>query len=120
MADEHTNKHDSYVAKCKKNIEEKIDWHENVEYNHGKSANHRYTEDILETDKGWDSRNKSPMKRLMDKFGEFQDKAEVMLKKSAKSRPMKIVFGLIGLAAVGTGAYLLYKNKNPKKLDKAA
>ena len=56
----------------------------------------------------------------MDKFGEFQDKAEVMLKKSAKSRPMKIVFGLIGLAAVGTGAYLLYKNKNPKKLDKAA
>ena len=120
MVEEHTQHKDTYIAKCKKNIEEKIDWHENFEYNKGKSANQRYTIDILETDKGWEARNKSKMNRLMDAFGEYKDKAEEIFKKSAKSRPMKIVFAIVGLVAVGTGAFLLYKNKTSKKLDKAA
>ncbi len=120
MADEHINHKDTYIAKCKKNIEEKIDWHENIEYNKGKSANKRYTIDILETDKGWESRNKSKMNRLMEAFGEYQDKAEVILKKSAKSGPMKVIFIVIGIVAVGSGAFLLYKNKSTGKLDKAA
>ena len=120
MADEHIHHKDKYVAKCKKNIEEKIDWHENIEYNRGKSANQRYTIDILETDKGWGARNKSKMNRLMDAFGEYKDKAEKEFKKAAKSRPIKIILAIAGLVAVGTGAFLLYKNKTSKKLDKAA
>ena len=120
MADEHVNHRDTYIAKCKKNIEEKIDWHENIEYNKGKSANQRYTIDILETDKGWEARNKSTWNRLMNAFGEYKDKAEIMLRKSAKSRPIKIVFALLGVAAVGTGSYMLYKDKVSQKLNKVA
>ncbi len=126
MADEHTNNRESYIAKCKKNIEEKIDWHENVEYNKGKSANKRYLEDILETDKGWDARNKGKMRRLLGAFGEFREKGEEILHTSAKSRPMKFVLAIVGCAAVLSGAYLLYKNrqnaehKSDNKLDKAA
>lgn len=130
MAEEHTNNRASYIAKCKKNIEEKIDWHDNVEYNRGKSANRRYLEDILETDKGWGSRKKGKMNRLMSTFGEYREKGEEILHTVAKNRPMKILLVIVGGAAVITGAYLLYKNKhkteNPQetktetKLDKAA
>lgn len=120
MADEHTNDRAKYIAKCKKNIEEKIDWHENAEYNLGKSANKRYTEDILEIDKGWEARSKKTMRRLLDKFGEFKEEGEEILKRTAKSGAAKVIFALVGLAAVLTGGYMIYKNKTSNKLDKAA
>lgn len=65
MVDEYINDRPSYLAKCKKSIEEKFDWHNNSEFNKGKSANKMYREDIWEIDKGWESRNKNPLKRLI-------------------------------------------------------
>lgn len=123
MYEEYTNDHDTYVAKCKKNIEEKVDWHENSEYNGGKSANKRYLEDILETDKPVTERYQGPMKRIAGAFGEFREHAEDILGTTAKSRPMRAVFAIIGGVAVLTGGYMLYKNyhhKTTKKLDSVA
>lgn len=117
MADEYTNRFEDYVAKCKKNIEEKVDWHENSEYNHGKSANQRLLTDILETDKGWDARNKQPLKRLTGKFGEYSARVEE-LASYTKSKPFKfallIVVGLI--AGVG-GFYALLRNNHKKAIN---
>ena len=48
MVDEYSTDRPTYIAKSKKSIEELVDWHNNAEYNHGKSANRRYLEDILE------------------------------------------------------------------------
>ncbi len=125
MADEHTNFPNRYLAKCKKNIEEKIDWHENAEYNHGKSANQLYMDDIFEMDKGWEARSKRKMRPLMQAYGDFVDKGEEILQQSAKSKPLKIIFAIVGAAAVITGGYLFYQNRKTKqatenKVDKVA
>ena len=110
-----------YIAMCKKGIEEKIDWHENAEYNHGKSANKRYLEDIFETHLPVENRNHNPMKRIFGKFGEFKETAENILGTTAKTKPMQIAYAVLGGLAVCTGAYLLYRNtktNNAKPLDK--
>ncbi len=120
MADEYVNNQDAYIAKCKKNIEEKIDWHENSEYNGGKSAMNRYLEDILETDKPFDSRSKTPWARLIDRFGELKESGQEVVKKASKTKPIRIILAILGVAAVGGGVYYWYKNNNSKKLDKAA
>ena len=65
MADEYMNNKAAYIAKCKKNIEEELDWHNNSEFNGGKSANKMYRNDVWEIDKGWENRNKNPLKRLI-------------------------------------------------------
>lgn len=112
-----------YIAMCKKGIEEKIDWHENAEYNHGKSANKRYLEDIFETNLPLENRNRNPLKRIFGKFGEFKETAENILGTTAKTKPMQIVYAIVGGLAVCTGVYLFYKNSqtnNTKTLDKAA
>jgi hypothetical protein len=109
-----------YVAKSKKNIEEKTDWHENAEYNRGKSANRRYLDDIFEIDKPFETRNQSPLRRAMGDFGKIEEAAEQILGKTAKTRPMKVIFAIIGGIALVTGATLLYKNKKSKNLDKVA
>jgi len=72
----YTNNRDAYIAKCKKGIEEKIDWHENSEYNHGKSANRRYLDDIFGVNEPIDKRNHKPLKRVMGKFGVYNDPIE--------------------------------------------
>ncbi len=115
----------SYLAKCKKNIEEAVDWHNNSEYNGGKSANKAYLEEILETHKSWDERPKNPLKRVVGEFGKFREKAEDLFAISAKSRPMKIILSVVGAIAVGTGLYYIYKQRKDcentvQKLDKAA
>jgi len=123
MYEEYANDHEAYVAKCQKNIEEKVDWHENSEYNGGKSANKRYLEDIFETDKPVTERYQGPMKRIAGAFGEFREHAEDILGTTAKSRPMKVIFAIIGGVAVLTGGFMLYKNyhhKTNKKLDNVA
>jgi len=119
MADEHTNNPESYIAKCKKNIEEKIDWHENAEYNGGKPANKCYTEEILEMDKPFEKRNRNPLKRLIGQFGEYTERGEEILQAAAKTRPMKAICAVVGGVAVLTGAYLIYQNKQ-KHIDKVA
>ncbi|MBQ8458688.1 glycosyltransferase [bacterium] len=120
MSEEYSTNKTSYVAKCKKNIEELIDWHENSEYNLGKSANKRYLEDILETDKPFEARNQKPWKRLIGKFGEFKENGEEIFQMSAKTKPMKIILAIAGGVAVLSGAYLVYKNKHNKNLNKVA
>ncbi len=134
MIDEYTNHRDAYVAKCKKNIEELVDWHNNSEYNHGKSANRIYLDDILETDKGWEARNKNPLRRLLGKFGEAKNDIETMVEATGKSRPVKAILLVVGGLAILTGGYFVWKNsksakgatsttvenKPEQKLDKAA
>ena len=123
MIEDYTNR-DSYIAKAKKNIEELVDWHNNSEYNLGKSANRRYLDDIFEIGKPLESRNNNPLRRIVGEPGEFIDYAEEMLNKTAKSRPMKAIFAIIGGLAVITGGYYWYLNhknkKSEQKLDKAA
>ena len=124
MLEEQQGDRKAYIAKCKKNIEEKIDWHNNAEYNGGKSANRAYLEDILETHKTWEERPKNPLKRVAGEFGQFREKAEDMFKVSAKNRTMKIVLSVVGAAAVLSGLYYMYRTRNAAesqtKMDKVA
>lgn len=112
LVEEQKGDRKTYIAKCKKNIEELVDWHNNAEYNHGKSANKCYLEDILETNKPWDERPKSPLKRVVGEFGTYREKAEDILKIAAKSRPMKVILSIIGAVAVGSGIYYVYRSHN--------
>ncbi len=68
MVEEYTNDRPSYLARCKKNIEEHFDWHNNEEFNGGKSANKMYKEDIWKINQGFEARNKNPMHRLLGKI----------------------------------------------------
>ena len=124
MLDEQKGDRKAYIAKCKKNIEELVDWHNNAEYNGGKSANRAYLEDVLETHKSWGERPKDPLKRVAGTFGKFREKAEDILQTTAKTRPMKIVLSVLGAFAVGSGIYFIYKNRQASKseqnLDKVA
>lgn len=115
MIEEHTEHYDDYVSKCKTNIEEKIDWHENSKYNYGKSANRRYLEDILEVDKGWEARNKGKLNRIAGKFGEYKDNIEELMHQT-RSKPVKIILSVVlGVLAIGSGVYIYLNNKNGKK-----
>ncbi len=114
MIDEYTDNHDSFVAKCKKNIEERIDWHNNNEYNRGKSANRRYLDDILETNKTWESRNQKPLNRIVGKFGEFKEEVETLMGKT-KSKPLKMILAIaLGTIAVAGGIYMYLNKKSTK------
>lgn len=116
--DQYTNDKQGYIAMSKKNIEEKVDWHNNAEYNLGKSANRRYLDDILETDKGWEARNKNPLKRIVGKFGEYKDELETMMEHS-KSKPVKIILAVaVGALAVAGGIYM-YATRNKSSVAKS-
>ena len=120
----YTKNRQAYIAMCKKNIEEKIDWHENAEYNHGKSANRRYLDDIFGVNEGFESRNKKPMQRIMGAFEEFKDDMEVLIERSGKSKPAKAVMIILGGLVFITGIYFIMKPKkllvSKNKIDKAA
>lgn len=114
--EQYTNDKQGYIAMSKKNIEEKVDWHNNAEYNHGKSANRIYLDDILETDKGWEARKKNPLQRVMGQFGEFREDVETVLGPAAtKSKPMKVVLIVVGSLAVLSGGYYLWKKSKTAK-----
>ncbi len=120
---EYKDNYDSYVAKCKKNIEEKVDWHNNAEYNNGKSANKVYMETIFESDKPITNRYQGPMRRVMGALGEYRECAEEIIGSTAKTRPMKLIFAIVGGVAVLSGAYMLYRNahkNSTQKMDKVA
>ena len=68
MVEEYAHNRTQYIEKCKKNIEEEFDWHNNKEFNCGKSANKMYKENIWQIDKGWDARSQKPLKRLVGKM----------------------------------------------------
>ena len=119
MLQEYSKDRQSYISKCKKNIEELIDWHNNAEYNFGQSANRRYLDYVFEVDKGWEARNKKPMERLVGAFGEFREDAETLLGASAKSKPMKVIIAIVGGLAVVSGVYYLMKNKKNDSAESA-
>lgn len=71
LAEDFDGKYDVYKSKCKQCIEDLGDWHNNGKYNlKGKSANKLYMEDIWEIPKGWEGRNKKPLKRLLGSLNE--------------------------------------------------
>lgn len=113
LHDEYTNHFDDYVAKCKKGIEEKVDWHENSEFNRGKSALRTYAEDIAGTDKGWKARHKATLKEAQGKLGQYSETLE-NLKKTVNSKPVKLAIGLaIAALTIGSGIYIyILKRKN--------
>lgn len=122
MVELYTNDKQGYIEMCRKNLEEKVDWHNNAEYNHGMSANRRYIDAIFESEKGWGARFKGKMKSLVGSWGEFQDNLEAAAK-TTKSRPAKIALGLaVGALAVGSAVYLYILNRSKKSnsLNKAA
>ena len=135
MTDEYFDNKPSYIARCKKNIEEKLDWHNNDEFNGGKSANKMYRNDIWHIDEGWEARDKSPMKRLIGSVTEtapetIQETAEE-IKTTVKSKTnnvknqikhssnkwVKIAVGTgIAIAAAGTAAYVYIKKYGKKPI----
>ena len=100
--------------------QDKMDWHQNADYNNGKTANERYMNEIFERDKGMEARNKKPMKRLVEKFGIATQKivieAESGAETASKSKLGKIVtFSILGVAAIASGGYYFFK-KHQKKM----
>lgn len=122
MIELYTNDKQGYIEMCRKNLEEKVDWHNNAEYNRGMSANRRYIDAIFESERGWGARFKGKMKNLVGSWGELQDNLESAAK-TTKSRPAKIALGIaIGALAIGSAIYLYILNHNKKSnsMNKAA
>lgn len=65
MVKEYMDDRPSYIARCKKNIEESFDWDNNQEFNGGVSANKMYRNQIWKIDEGWVARSKEPLKKLV-------------------------------------------------------
>ena len=107
-----------FAEMVRNGLQQKIDWHENAEYNGGKTANERYMTEVFEVDKGMAARNRSKMGRMVgEKFGI----ADALKEGASKIRNKwtKIIIGAgIGIAAVGTAAYAYMKRG--KKSDKQA
>lgn len=125
MIELYTNDYDGFVEMCRKNIEEKVDWHNNTEYNKGMSANKRYLDVIFESYKGWEGRFMGKMKRLTGHWGDYKPQIETLINYSTK--PIKFAaFLVIGLLAGVTGFYAIVKANKSKEtqskqtLDKAA
>lgn len=117
MIELYTNNRKGFVEMCRKNIEEKVDWHNNCAYNNGISANRRYLDVIFSSEKGWDYRFKGTMKRLTGSFGEFKENLETMAQRT-KSRPAKVILlSVIALLTIGSGVYLYLLNQ--KDAEKA-
>ena len=122
MIDLYTNDKQGYIEMCRKNLEEKVDWHNNADYNHGMSANKRYLNVIFESDKGWSARDKGKMNKLTGNWGGLQSYLEKAVN-NAKSRPARVaLYFALGLLAAGSGLYLyiLRRDKAVKNLDKVA
>ena len=80
-------------------------------------------ETIFEADKPITNRYQGPMRRVAGALGEYRECAEEIIGATAKSRPMKMIFAVIGGVAVLSGAYMLYRNTHKKatqKMDKVA
>ncbi len=114
MIELYTNNHASYVEMCRKNIEEKVDWHNNDAYNGGKSANRRYLDEIFEADKGWGARFKGKMTKIAGSWGNIKDELESAVK-NTKSRPARVVLGFaLGMLAIGSAIYMYIIHDNMK------
>ncbi len=141
MTDEYFNDKPSYIARCKKNIEEKCDWHNNSEYNGGKTANEMYINDIWHINEGMEARDKSPMRRLVGASAEdmqrgvvsavekakeaVEEKVVQTVKnaekeiKNTKNKWVKAAIG-VGVTFAAAGAAYAYAKKNGKTIFKKA
>ena len=101
-----------YAQMVREAITQKIDWHENAEYNNGKSANERYMTEVFETNKNVSSRNHSPLSRLVgDRFGI----ADVLKENAQRTRNKWVSFIILSgvtIAAIGTGIYYRIRHNN--------
>ena len=101
----------TYAAMVRDALLQKIDWHENAAYNNGRTANQRYMTEVFEIPRGMEARNTNPMKRLV---GERFGIADTLVENAQKIRnkwTKAVVFTGIGIAALGTAAYIHLKNK---------
>lgn len=126
MVEEYVNDKESYVARCKKNIEEKFDWHNNDEFNGGKSANKSYRNDIWKIDQGFEARNKAPHNRLLGaNLDDFKNSVEEVventvenvkgqLKKSKTKWGKILAWSGLGVAFVGAVIWTRSLNKSDR------
>lgn len=118
MIEMYTYDRQGYIEMCKRNIEEKVDWHENKAYNHGMSANRRYLDVIFGSEQGWGARFKGKMKRLVGEFGLLPEKLENMVSITRSTPTRVILYTAIGVVAAGSAIYMLitnYKHNNEKE-----
>ena len=122
MIELYTNDKQGYIEMCRKNLEEKVDWHNNAEYNHGMSANRRYLDVIFESNKGWGARYKGKMHELVGKWGKIKENLESAIQ-NTNSRPARIILGFtLAMLAIGSGIYMyiLHSDKKANKQTKKA
>ena len=109
-----------YGEMVKDAITQKTDWHENLAYNGGKSANERYMTEVFEINKGYGARNKSKLRRIVgDRFGVADNIKENIQKIRNKWTKTVILCG-VAVATLGTAAYMYIKRpvQNENKLRK--
>ena len=121
-----------YAEMARDCLKQKIDWHENAEYNLGKSANERYMIEVFETNKEISTRNCGKLERLVGELGVAGEKAKTAIKETAKNvqkaaeqtvekTKNKWVKTAVGIAAafvaIGTGAYMYIKKHKDKTKD---
>lgn len=123
MTTEYFEDKPSYIARCKKNIEEHCDWHNNGEYNGGKPANKVYRNGIWHIDEGFEARSKSPLKRLVGAtLEDAKQTVETVAKRTVEGVQQvrnkwtkTIIFAGIGIAALGTAAYAYLRRQKPEE-----
>lgn len=111
MIELYTNDRQGYIEMCRRNIEEKVDWHDNNAYNRGMSANRRYVDEIFISEQGWGARFKGQMKRLVGEFGLLPEKLETMTGQTKLASARIALYAAIGVFAVGSAIYMLVANR---------
>lgn len=98
---------------------DKMDWHQNADYNNGKTANERYMNEVFERNKGIEARNKNPMKRFVGKFGTATEKIVIQAEEAAQSASTSkvgkiVAFSILGAAAIASGGYYFFQKRQKK------
>ena len=98
---------------------DKMDWHQNTDYNNGKTANERYMNEVFERNKGIEARNKNPMKRFVGKFGTATEKIVIQAEEAAQSASTSkvgkiVAFSILGAAAIASGGYYFFQKRQKK------
>lgn len=134
MAKTYYEKPDVYKKMALNAGRSEFDWHNNQALNAGRSTLDLYKEDGFELQKGWEGRNKKPLKRLVGEFGgQFEElkrtaqkKAEEAVQtlqnpKGSKYQKAAALIILGAIVLVGGGAYVYKRNHGQNsKISKVA